>query len=159
MRIKITMESHGQQIININYNYYISSLIYSFLKKSNEDYSYFLHNEGYKENRKSYKMFTFSRLIPEKYKVNGQNLIIEGKTALYITSPMKEFIMFFVDCLVSNPEIKIGNGEFYVINIEAIPEPKFISIMTFKCLSPVTMSTAYLEENSKLKKIDLYIED
>ncbi|MCX7884915.1 MAG: CRISPR-associated endoribonuclease Cas6 [Caloramator sp.] len=159
MRIKITMESQKEQIIDINYNYYLSSLIYSYLKKSNEEYSSFLHDEGYKSQSRAYKMFTFSKLFPEKYEIEGKSLKIDGKVTWYVSSPMREFLMYFVDCLASSTEIKIGNGKFRALNLEVVPPPIFKENMEFTCLSPVAISTAYLTDDLKLKKIDLYLED
>lgn len=159
MRIKVILECEGRQVIDINYNYYLSSLIYNKLRESSKEYSTFLHETGYENGKRNYKMFTFSMLKPDKYEIQGQNFILEGKVVFYISSPMKEFLMYFVNSLTINPVVKINNGIFNVINLEAIIEPVYTNNMKFRCLSPVAVSTAYLTEKSKLKKIDLYIED
>jgi len=159
MRIKLTLESIGKQIIDINYNYSLSSMIYSLIREANSDYSNFLHKQGYEINNKHYKLFTFSLLQPESYRVNGSDLIIDGKVALYISSPMKEFIFSLIESLTSYPEVKINKGKFRVKDIEVMTEPKFSRSMKFKCISPLTISTAFLKENSKLRKLDLYLED
>ena len=159
MRIKISMVSEGVQTIDINYNYHVSSFIYKCIDASDKGYSQFLHDQGYVEDNKGYKLFCFSMLIAENYKVDGSNFIIDGKVDLYVTSPMKKFLMAFVDIIAMNPDVKIGNGSFRITNIETMIEPDFRDEMRFRCLSPVAMATAVLGENEKLKKIDLYLED
>ena len=159
MRIRITLMSKGRQTIDINYNHALSSLIYRLIQESDSIYSTFLHNKGYEINNKHYKLFTFSLLQPEYYIVEGSNMSIEGKVYLYISSPMKEFLLSLIESLTKYPVIRIGTGQFKVINIEATADPSFTRQMKFKCISPLTISTAYMNENSRLVKRNLYIED
>jgi len=39
----------------INYNYYLTGVIYNFLKQSDQDYASFLHQEGYQNQQKPRK--------------------------------------------------------------------------------------------------------
>ncbi|PNT91006.1 CRISPR-associated endoribonuclease Cas6 [Clostridium thermosuccinogenes] len=159
MRIKLTLDSIGKQTIDLNYNYALSSMIYNLIRESDSKYSTFLHEKGYEINNKHYKLFTFSQLKPEKYEINGSCMSIQGKVVLYITSPMKEFILSLVKTVTGYPEIRIDKVMFRVINIEVMAEPKFSRCMKFMCLSPITISTAFLKENARLKRQDLFIED
>ena len=159
MRIKLTLESDCTQTIDINYNYALSSMIYNLIKQTNSEYSTFLHRKGYEINNKHYKLFTFSLLQPENYKIDGPNMNIQGKVTLYISSPVKEFLLSIMGSLTSYPELKINRGIFRVVNIEVIADPKFSRQMNFKCISPLTTSTAFLKDDLKLKKQDLYMED
>ena len=39
MRIKVKLYSEKETLLDMNYNYYLSSMIYSLLSKSNSEYS------------------------------------------------------------------------------------------------------------------------
>ena len=51
-------------VLPINYQYFLTSLIYRFINNSSEDYLHFLHVTGYKpgESKKGFKLFTYSML-------------------------------------------------------------------------------------------------
>jgi len=159
MRIKIVLDSTGGQSINLNYNHSLTSFIYTLLRDSDEEYASFLHDDGYKFDGKKYKMFTFSMLIPEKYTIINNNIVMYGKVIFYISSPMKEFLMNLVSGITALDEVKISSGVFKVISVEVVKEPQYSDAMRFKCLSPVTISTAVLQEDKRLRKYNLYIED
>ncbi|SHF19681.1 CRISPR-associated endoribonuclease Cas6 [Caloramator proteoclasticus] len=159
MRIILNLNSKDQQLLDINYNYYISAFIYSCLKEINEDMANKLHNEGFRCNYKNYKMFTFSNLFFENYKIEKERIIFSGNVKLSISSPFSEFIEYLVKSILFKEEIKLGSAKLKVDGISIPPIPEFKERMRFKTISPITMSTALLKEDGRLLKRDLYIED
>lgn len=159
MRIKITFYCDEVQSINLNYNYYLTSLIYKLLSKSDAEYTTFLHDEGYVLNNKGYKMFTYSMLMPKKYFIEKGFLNIQGIMNWFVSSPSKDFIFNLIDSLSKVERVKIGDGYFSIIGLEWVKDTVFTEHMKFRCLSPISTATAYLCEDRSLKKRDLYIED
>ena len=47
MRIKITCDIREGIRLPINYNYFLTGVIYQFLKESDPEYAHFLHQDGY----------------------------------------------------------------------------------------------------------------
>ncbi|WP_027309516.1 CRISPR-associated endoribonuclease Cas6 [Caloramator sp. ALD01] len=159
MRIKLNLYTKEQQHIDINYNYYISSFIYRCLEEIDGEMANRLHNQGFEYNDKKYKMFTFSNLFFEDYKIEKDRITFSGNVNLSISSPISEFTEYLVKSILFKEEIKLGCAILKVdsISIPAIPE--FRERMKFKTISPITMSTALLKEDGRLLKRDLYIED
>ncbi|MEC7867857.1 MAG: hypothetical protein VYE00_09460, partial [Candidatus Poribacteria bacterium] len=62
MRIKIEFPVKEAVALPVNYNYYLTGVIYNFLRQSDRDYASSLHQEGYQEQEKRFKLFTFSQL-------------------------------------------------------------------------------------------------
>jgi len=95
MRIKLTLFPIGQKtVLPINYNYFLTSLIYKFIKNSSQDYSSFLHGKGYKlgESKKGFKLFTFSMLKGGKFRVDhGDIVFLGGHIQWEISSPVNAF--------------------------------------------------------------------
>lgn len=157
MRIKLNLEAMDKQKLNLNYNYYLSSLIYNKLEEYNRDYSSFLHNEGYRLNNKRYKLFTFSQLFPQKYSIEATDLIFEGLVKWYVASPINEFLVYFINSLMSAKNLKIGNNELNIKTVEMTIDPNYSEEMKFKCLSPVTMATSEANAEGEYIKRDLNI--
>jgi len=70
MRIKLTLKQVKEnQLIPINYQYALSSFIYTTIEKSDPRYSRWLHDRGFLLGKKSFKFFTFSMFdLPKRIK-------------------------------------------------------------------------------------------
>ncbi len=162
MRIKLTLfPANGKVILPVSYNYFLTSLIYKIIKNSSEDYSRFLHDEGYKieESKKGFKLFTYSMLTSKKFKIGGEKIIfLNSHVQWQISSPLDNFIQHLVTgVFAEGQEIEIGHinnrssrsnslnslsglNRFLIERVETLPRPEFKGMMKFTCLSPVTVS-------------------
>lgn len=141
MRIKVVLQSLQNQTIEINYNYYLTSLIYNILSESDVDFSAQLHSKGYSLGNKNFKLFCFSRLFSSNYTVDRDKLILRDKVVWYVSSPIKDFILHFADGLLKKQTVKIGEGEFYIASVSILKELVFTNEMHFRSLSPITTNT------------------
>ena len=141
-------------VLPINYNYYLTSLIYKVISTSSTDYATFLHEEGYtyKDTQKRFKLFTFSQLrFHEMYLEDSEIHSTSPRVDFYISSPVKEFVEHLADGLLSKEGVKIGSDNlFHTEEIEVLDPPQFKKEMKFICLSPLVASTV-VEETGKLK--------
>lgn len=162
MRIKLTLfPANGKVILPVSYNYFLTSLIYKIIHNSSEDYSRFLHDEGYRlgESKKGFKLFTYSMLTSKKFKIGGEKIIfLNSHVQWQISSPLDNFIQHLVTgVFAEGQEIKIGHinnrssrsnslnslsglNRFLIERVETLPRPEFKGMMKFTCLSPVTVS-------------------
>jgi CRISPR-associated endoribonuclease Cas6 len=155
MRLKVSLSSERRQIIDINYNYHLTALIYSLIgnpasKKSIKNNSNTEDGDVFKD--KKYKLFCFSKLFPENSKVLGSTLEIRGKTDWYISSPFEDFLFFISNELLKKGKINIGTGKFNVTLAEVIRNPVFHEKMKFKSISPITVQST-VEKNGKKETI------
>lgn len=154
MRLYITLFTKEQKPLSFNYHYQLSSAIYLLLKFGSTEFSYFLHNIGYKLNGKQFKLFSFS-LKFEKYKISNSHILPESPIVfLTISSPkIDDFIKNFVIGSFERQMfyISIGNEEhkFLIKNMELLPDPVFKDEMYFSLSSPMVLSTVK-EYNGKL---------
>ncbi len=149
MRIKVTLcPINRNATLPVNYNYFLTGLIYRIVAKSSTDYSQFLHDEGYKvgESKNGFKLFAYSMLMDSKAKVKGNNIVFSGKPLTWnITSPVCDFIQHLVTgVFAEGQEIRIGpaplSAIFRIEQVETLPCPQFTETMRFTCLSPITVS-------------------
>ncbi|NOZ46156.1 MAG: CRISPR-associated endoribonuclease Cas6, partial [Chlorobi bacterium] len=148
MRFKIELEllrQNSDNLLPLNYQYELSSWIYKVLNYGNPEFAKWLHSQGYGNNAKHFKLFTFSNLLIEKYKIHADRLkILSPKVTLYISFYPLEAITPFVTGLFNNQTVSIGDKiskvSFMVRSIEKNAEPVFTNGMSFRCLSPIIVS-------------------
>jgi len=133
----------------IHYNHIIQGFIYNNIK--NRDFREFLHEEGFKKGKRSFKLFTFSRLYG-KYKIDSNNKTITFKYnfSLTVSSLVDDFINDFLQtCLLSN-ELQIDYQPVKVIGVEIEERKGIKDKILIKTLSPiVTYSTVTIEGRKK----------
>lgn len=157
MKLEIELYADKEKSINLNYNYYITSSIYKLIADHDMNFSKYLHDEGYKLGNKRFKLFVYSRLMPDKFNLQGPNMIIEkGRTRLYINSPIKEFINSLGNSLVKEGEMRIGKEIFKVENINFKDNYDFNYETEFKTLSPIVVTTKK-EIDGEIKPRTVYI--
>lgn len=142
MRIKLTLGTEKPLAIPINYQYQLSAAVYHLLQNADHEYAEQLHERGYELGSKKFKLFTFSTLYPDFYKLKGKQMVIApGRTVLYVGSLKNEFLMNFVEGIFINEILRIGQAEFTIQQVEVVPKPIFADTMKFRCLSPIVATT------------------
>ena len=77
MRLTLELNAEGKLHLPLHYNYYIQSFLYAHISP---ELAKFLHDEGFVLEKRTFKMFTFSR-VQRKYKI------------------VKDEIIFFLQCI------------------------------------------------------------
>ncbi len=144
MRLKLTLiQERKTEILPLNTNYYISSAIYRTLERSSPEFSDLMHNYGYSspDERRKFKLFTFSNLDVPDRRIDGSRLISLSKTVSFtISSPMDDFLQHLVTGLFSDGYFFIDSARFRKGEIISLPEPDFQDTMEFSMLSPLVAS-------------------
>ncbi|MGH7908360.1 MAG: CRISPR-associated endoribonuclease Cas6 [Thermodesulfobacteriota bacterium] len=135
-------------VIPLNYNYYLTSIIYDSLKRASPEFSRFLHDKGYQDGFRSFKFFTYSQLRSEKREIKGNVIRFLSQVEWFISSPTDDFILNFLNGVFETAGIKIGDKKLPLQNAEVLEPPKFSDKMKFKCLSPITISRVDIVEGS-----------
>jgi CRISPR-associated endoribonuclease Cas6 len=154
MRFKLTLETvNNSSILPINYAYEFSAWIYKTIHYGDPKFSDWLHNHGYMDGKKQFRLFTFSRLRPEKYKIHGDRIELQAvKAVINISFYAEEAIGPFIVGLFRNQEFTIGDKiskvQFHVAAIEKLPEPEWLGTMAFRTDTPLVVSVKETE-NSK----------
>lgn len=124
-------------------------MIYLAIQRGDAMLSSYLHRP------KTIKLFTFSKLMAKKRKIEGEEIKIEGNASFFFSSPKKEIIVALIGGLLEKPQVKIKNAEFNVSSIEVLKEKEIGSKETFVTLSPISITTVK-GNNGYRKMVDLY---
>ena len=140
MRIKITCDIGESIRLPINYNYFLTGIIYRFLKEADPEYAHFLHQDGYEVENRRFKLFTFSQLMAKRW-IRGDQIHFRSPLTWYVSSLQESFLENFAAALMGAGILQIERHRLRVQDVEVLRQPRFRPQMTFRCLSPVTMST------------------
>ena len=100
MRIKITCDIGEGIRLPINYNYFLTGVIYQFLKESDPEYAHFLHQDGYEQENRRFKLFTFSQLIAKRREIQGDQIHFRSPLTWCVSSSQQLFLENFAATLV-----------------------------------------------------------
>lgn len=150
MRFKLILDVEKQAFGNkipINYQYESSAIIYRTLAQASEQYSEWLHDNGFiLENGKRFKLFNFSWFIIDNcFAINKtERLVINSDTISWIISFLPEkSTEKFIQGIFSNQTFEIGDKksvvQFHVRSVEVIPSPIFTNEMEFSTMSPICL--------------------
>lgn len=131
----------------LSYNHILQGFIYDTLRAEPE-YSEFLHNRGYTEDNRSFKLFVYS-LISGKYKIEAPYIIFEDDISFELRSPMDAFCDIFYLAFMHKKQYILNNQEVFlqgcVASKRRITEPS-VKVHT---LSPLCVYKTRMEEDSK----------
>ncbi len=156
MRFKIILildKTKGDVILPINYQYELSAFIYNTIHAGNHEFGNWLHENGFIEGNKKFKLFTFSRLRIPNFKQFKDRLIILSDEMYFELSflPLK-ITEAFISGAFQNRNFFIADKKsrvsFTIKGIEAMKEPIFRDRMKFMAQSPILVTTKE-HENQK----------
>lgn len=151
MRFKISLQVNKSaygNLLPLNYQYELSAVIYKILSRSDQTYTEWLHNNGFTglANQKKFKLFCFSRLNVEKFRLLKESArleILSDKVSWELSFLPENSTSKFVQGLFSNQVFEVGDRrssvQFKVERIEAMAPPPLSTEMTFETLSPICL--------------------
>lgn len=150
MRFKLTLSlinSFGRKL-PLNYQYEQSAAIYSILAQANEEYTMWLHENGFKlTSGKSFKLFCYSRFEIEIYRILKQTAeleILSDSVVWYISFLPEKSTEQFIKGIFNNQQFEVGtrksNVRFQVQSIELMTVPTFSDKMNYESLSSICIA-------------------
>jgi CRISPR-associated endoribonuclease Cas6 len=126
VRFQLQLECKLPALLPANYQYPLSAVIYHIIQNANAGFARFLHDTGYGQGFKSFKLFTFSDMITP-FKMRGDRMqLLANKAKLNICFYLPDAAENFIKGLFMNQQIYIGDRisgvHFQVSQIEVVAE-------------------------------------
>ena len=143
--LNLSLTDKNRNVLPVNYQYELSAWIYKVINHSDPVFAEWLHNRGFSNDNKQFRLFTFSNLLIPQYRITGDRLIIKSdQIELIISTLPEETIQHFIAGVFRDREFSLGdrisNAGFRIDSIEAMPSPVFSDEMSFRTLSPIFVS-------------------
>ncbi len=151
MRFRLTLYNHSSATpLAYNYNYLLMAWIYARLQLADENYSQWLHQNGYKDEHtgKRFKYFTYSPFFYEGGKnnytapKNSELMTIHAKTlyldlSFYVDEAAEKFIVG----VFRDQKLELFNdrfrAEFSITQISTLEAPNFKETMVYTATTPM----------------------
>jgi CRISPR-associated endoribonuclease Cas6 len=146
MQIKISFESKTDIILPIHYNHILQAFIYNNI---DEKLASFLHNKGFVNNGRSFKLFTFSRILNRGKRVND-NFNFGNKINIIVSSPIEDFCSSIANYMLQREDLHMGKNNVKVNEIQILNYDLDSEEIVVEALSPIVVySTFFRPDKSK----------
>lgn len=135
MRLDVEIVLERPLTIPVNYHQILQAAIYGVSSKGNSEYTKWLHNEGFKYGKRTYKFFTFS-LIEGIYTEELGRLTFTGNIKFSIASIYDEWIKELARVL-DEEGITIGDNKCRCVNTELVDVYTLNNEIVVETLSPI----------------------
>ncbi len=95
MQLKISHKLSSELTLPIGYHHVLQSIIYNNMR-GQDNYSNFIHNEGYTYQERQFRMFTFS-LLEGKYNISDGKISFRDEVSFEVRSPDHKLIRIIKD--------------------------------------------------------------
>lgn len=147
MRFKLilSMTDLKQNVLPINYQYELSAWILKVIDQSGPGFAEWLNEKGFLDDKKQFRLFTFSNLNIRHREIMGDRLRVKADPVELIISTLPvEAIRHFMTELFRGLEFSLGDHisgvGFRVNSVQVLPPPVFTDEMSFRTLSPIFVS-------------------
>ncbi len=119
-QLELIRQSESAEI-TLNYAYPLSAAIYKIIQSADAEYSEFLHNAGYGNGPKKFKLFTFSQLSTP-FQIKGDRMVMKGLNGqLQICFYLKNAAETFIKGLFLNRQLELADrGSRVVFLIQSV---------------------------------------
>lgn len=150
LKLKISLTSKKNICLKTGFKYLLQALIYNLLDRVDSDW---LHSTGFKYEKRTFKLFTFSSFLEKPiYKRDKKMFIFQNEVSFVILSPVEWVIKQLANNIILQEKIKIGINEAYISGIEIISEVKIKSKLTrIKTVTPIEVHSTLLTKDGKKK--------
>lgn len=150
MRLKLTFDSEKGFIgLPIHHHKILQGFIYKNLPKYLAE---FLHNIGFYYKNRNFKLFTFSKIFSDKFRIKNQKMYFNTPFVIYLSSAITDITQSFKESITYKEKINLGKNEIILKNVEFIELPAPSSnIIKIKTLSPIVVYKT-IEDKKKITK-------
>ena len=128
MRFHLNLIALEGRLLPFNYQYPLSAAIYKIIQRADAEFAFFLHNHGYGQGHKSFKLFTFSDIRTPFQKRGDRMQLLTGEAQLTICFYMPRAAENFIKGLFMNQQLEIADHRskicFHITQVESQPQVK-----------------------------------
>jgi CRISPR-associated endoribonuclease Cas6 len=145
MELRIS-SSKERIVLPLDYNYHVQGFLYSSISP---ELASFLHDKGFEYEKRSFRMFTFSRLMG-RYEIRNGTITFTMPVRLVISSPLDRFVSELANTMLTSKGLKLCGEDIAVEEISVLERPEIKSSMRIRLVTPmVAYSTLTTPEGRK----------
>ena len=122
----------------LGYHHILQGFIYEILRAEPE-YSAFLHDHGYVEDSRPFRLFVYS-LLEGKYEIKAPHIIFRENVTFELRSPMNAFCDIFYLSLMHRERFFLNKQEVFLTGCVSTKRTITEENVTVRTLSPICMN-------------------
>lgn len=153
MRLKIKIESNEPITLPRSYNHILQAWLYKQI--SDPAYRLFLHNEGYRYENRTFRLFTFSRLRGSwEVDKEKKQIIFDSPVYIQIASPLAPFMQQIAMSILMGEKSYWDKNAINVTGVEVLNDslPNDKCIWKVRTLSPIVTYSTLIEDEKKITR-------
>jgi len=150
MQVKIQLTGEKKVILPTGFNEYIQAIVYKFLDNVSGDW---LHDTGYKFEKRDFKLFTFSTILEKGGFNKSKKIFVFPETVSFILSSPVQWILEQVAAnTMKSEKVFLGKNKMQVSSIEVKKDEVIDSSkIKVKTLSPIEIHSTFVNGEGKKK--------
>lgn len=131
----------------IHYNYLVQAALYNSIDR---DLAVFLHEMGYTDGTRAFKLFSFS-LLYGSYRLNElkKTIHFEGEIRLIVSSPLQDFCQSLVNILLTRGTLRLGPQELEIEKVNVRQFKVNGNQVIVRTLSPAVLYSTLLRPDGR----------
>ncbi|NOX36862.1 MAG: CRISPR-associated endoribonuclease Cas6 [Calditrichaeota bacterium] len=151
MRICFQLDSKTDPVFfPFRYHEYLQAAIYQSLSP---EHAQKLHDQGFLHGKRSFKLFTFSRLLGRKAAPREtspeKGIWLHPPFQWYISSPVEWIMQEMAEYFLRKGTLQLGQTQLTLIGIEVLSPPEIHPPVKIKMLSPMTIYSTFRKPDGK----------
>ena len=142
--------SYNKIELPTGFSSYLQSIVYNFLDRVSAEW---LHEKGFKFEKRSFKLFTFSSLHEKpKYLKEIKQFLFPNEVSFTISTPVNWVIEQLVKNIVMSEKVMLGNNITFVISVETIEDKKITNNkIRVKTVNPIEVHSTLMKADGAKK--------
>ncbi|CVI72690.1 CRISPR associated protein Cas6 [Clostridiales bacterium CHKCI001] len=151
MKYKLIFPVKEEIILPIQYQHILQSALLAWIDDST--YQTFLHDTGFSLGKRSYKLYTFSKIYG-KFELDTRNkkIIFRDAIHLYLSSCDQRYLTYTIKNIISNRPLVLGNYALTLDRVEYIEEVYEGNSCNVRTLSPIAISSTLTRADGAKKR-------
>jgi len=146
MELRIS-SSKERIVLPLDYNYYLQSFLYNSISP---ELASFLHDKGFEHEKRSFRMFTFSRLMG-RYEIKEGRITFTMPVRLVISSPLDRFVSELANTMLTSKGLKLCGEDIDVEELSVLERPEIKSRMRIRMVTPLVAYSTLLTPDGRKK--------
>lgn len=148
MKYQLTFQCRYPVSLPVQYNKILQAVLLKWM--GDEEYSTFLHDEGYQHNKRIFKPYTFSNLMGEyQYNPTNHRITFQNEIRLYLSFYTEESHPLILKNVAARKPIELSGQNLEFIDCAIVHETYTDCLV--KTVSPITIHSTLETKDGKKK--------
>ena len=147
MQLRLYFDFPDKLTLPLSYHHILQGFIYNILS-AEPGYATFLHDHGYTDGNRPFKLFVYSLLEGTK-KVSPPNITFTENITFELRSPMDDFCDIFYLALMHRERFHLGGQEIFLTGCVSTKRTVTRDEIKVRTLSPLCMNRTASEDDRK----------